>query len=584
MSDRIIVLKFGGSVLRDRAALGPAVREVYRWVRGGARVVAVVSAFEGVTDALLREAEGVCPEPAHGPTATLLATGELTTAALLGLALVRAGIGAAVLTPQEIGLRVEGDALDAEPVGVDTAAIRARLAEAPVAVVPGFIGVDRGGALRTLGRGGSDLSAIYLAHALRAAGCRLVKDVAGLYERDPKGPGPSPRFFERIGYAGALGLDGGIVQHKAVRFAERLGVAFGVGELHAEGGTEVGPWGPVLRERGPEPGRALRVGILGAGTVGLGVYELLEGLPGRARVVSVACRDRGKGVRAGVREEVVCEGAESLPLEGLDVLVEAVGGIEPAGLVVERALRRGVSVVTANKALVAAWGERLERAAAEGGATLRCSAAVGGGAPVLEGVRRVAEGPGVARVEGVLNATTGAVLAAVERGASPSAALKRARERGLAEADPSRDLEGRDAADKLAVIARVAWGVSLNADAIPRETIDLADCLGRPGRPLRQVGVVERDGNGVRARVELRRLKSGDPLLSDEDAGVVALVTGADGAVTRVAGSGAGRWPTAESVVADVLDEWRARSSPGSAGRSEAVRGSRETGVSPAGV
>jgi homoserine dehydrogenase len=203
---------------------------------------------------------------------------------------------------------------------------------------------------------------------------------------------------------------------------------------------------------------------------------------------------------------------------------------------------------------------------------------------VLEGVRRVAEGPGVARVEGVLNATTGAVLAAVERGASPSAALKRARERGLAEADPSRDLEGRDAADKLAVIARVAWGVSLNADAIPRETIDLADCLGRPGRPLRQVGVVERDGNGVRARVELRRLKSGDPLLSDEDAGVVALVTGADGAVTRVAGSGAGRWPTAESVVADVLDEWRARSSPGSAGRSEAVRGSRETGVSPAGV
>lgn len=603
----LIVVKLGGSVLRDRDALAQAVHEVYRWQREGRDVVAVVSALEGETDRLLAEARSVCEEPDAGHCAALLATGELRSAALLALALQRSGLEARALTPQQVNLRVTGSGLDAEPAWVDASRIERELGAGRIVVIPGFIGIGDEGELCTLGRGGSDLSALYIAHALRARGrrsarggepgrvrCRLVKDVAGLYTRDPRKPGPRARLLEEITFADALKLDGGIVQHKAVRFARDLGFEFEVGGLHAEFATRVGAERTVEAEKErDEPALPpLRVVLLGLGTVGLGVYRRLCALPERFVVTAAVCRNVSRAASQGVEPSILRAGAASVfaqadILENCDVLIEAIGGIEPAGGIVEAALERGIDVVTANKALIAARLPALREIAQRTGAALRFSAAVGGAAPVVEAVERLSAegsaGGGIARIEGVLNGTVNFVLEAVCRGAGFEEALADAQRRGLAEADPTRDLSGRDAADKLAALCAVASGgrASIDAAGVPREEVSaerveaLRAGLGA-GEAIRQVSTLElgEDGEAVRAEVRLRVVSEGHALARLPGALNAAVITGADGEAEVVRAAGAGRWPTTEAVVGDALAVVRGRR--GNTERAEQTESSRE--------
>lgn len=571
--DPLIVLKFGGSALRDRAALRPAVHEIYRWYRRGYRVLAVVSAFEGVTDRLLGEARSLCDDPAPDRTATLLATGELTTASLLGLALQRAGLPAATLTPHQVGLRVRGGHLDAEAVSTDSAAIHNALDRAPVVVVPGFIGVGEGGEYKTLGRGGSDLSALFLAAECGAARCRLIKDVPGVFDHDPRAPGPFARLLESVTYEHALQLDGGVIQHKATRFARDRGLVFEVGTLHAEFATTVGgaatTYAPEQRA-----GKPLRVGLLGLGTVGLGVYRQILGMPDQAQVVFAACRDFDRAIASGVPGEILRSSLVDLPLHECDVLVEAVGGLEPVGQALEQALRAGVPVVTANKAVIAARLGALREAAEAGGTSLRFAAAVGGAAPIVEGAARIAAQSPIAEIEGVLNGTVNTVLDQIRSGRAFEAALDHARRRGLAEADPSRDLNGQDAADKLAVLAEVGFG-----ETVPTQVIERHDPVsdGNPGVPfgehggqvVRQVAWIRVTANGLEASVDLRHLAPDHPLAGVHGAENAAVITTRDGKSQVIRGTGAGRWPTAEAVIADVLDVRReCMSRPAGAGLS----------------
>src|SRR5215218_7680541 len=208
----VTVLKFGSSVLRTEEDLPLAVHEIYGEWRRGARVLAVVSAFGDTTDGLLGRAERLCPEPEPSALAALLATGEATAAALLGLALARAGIPASVLDPAQAGLRTQGSGLDAELVAADVPRILAELRRG-VVVLPGFVGRDASGETTLLGRGGSDLTALFLAHSLGGR-CVLVKDVDGLYTGDPSGPGPLPRRFTRVGWQTAHAVGGKVVQPK----------------------------------------------------------------------------------------------------------------------------------------------------------------------------------------------------------------------------------------------------------------------------------------------------------------------------------------------------------------------------------
>jgi homoserine dehydrogenase len=528
---RLIVLKFGGSVIEGESSLTRVVHEVYRWRRDGWRVVAVVSARGGDTDALLGECRDINDAADPHAVAGMLSIGEVTSAYRLGLHLDRAGVPAHVANAASIGLVADGDALDATPVALCENALFAALDRDGVVVVPGYAAHDDDGRPVVLGRGGSDLTAIFLARRLEAARCRLVKDVDGLYDRDPRYDGA--RRYAVAGWQEALDTDGSIVQPKAVEFARHHDVPFELGTFQSLEPTRIGH-GPALCGD-EEKETPIRVALLGYGTVGRGVHTLLSSMPDRFEVVRIAVRDT-RGRPAPFTDDPVAAARC-----GADVVVEAMGGLEPAATAIESAIASGADVVTANKALLASRGARLE--------PVLGSAAVGGSMPLLE--RIAAPGSAaVARVRGVLNGTVNYVLDAVARGASFDDAVDLAREQGFAERDPSRDLDGRDAADKLVVIAR-AVGVHLDPSGITRETLDGA-CDGL----VRQVATL--DVHAAKGRVELVELDRHDPLLVP---GVwnVAEIKRADGTTEIVRGRGAGRWPTAEAVVADLLDIARRR-------------------------
>ena len=236
---KVVVLKFGSSVLRNDRDLAAAVNEIYEWWLQDYRVVAVVSAFGNTTDQLTQRAYAVCAEPDPTLLAALLATGETASSALLGLALQQAGIPTTVLNAEQAGLITLGPVLDAELIGLDKPRLLAALQKA-VVVLPGFVG-RADGETTLLGRGGSDLTALFVAHQLDGQ-CCLVKDVDGLYTSDPNyETGTTAIRFVEVSYDTARKVGGSVVQVKAIEFAERHQLTFTVSSIGADVSTKVGP-------------------------------------------------------------------------------------------------------------------------------------------------------------------------------------------------------------------------------------------------------------------------------------------------------------------------------------------------------
>lgn len=528
-----------------------AVHEIYRWLRAGYRVVAVASAIGDTTDHLLERARA-WDAPAlpteHAPVGALLATGEAQAVALLALALGRAGIPATPFDAARAGLRTTGSPSCADPVALDTGAVRRVLEQGRVAVLPGFVGVHDDGSTALLGRGGSDLSALFVAHQLRAARVRLVKDVRGVYTGDPA-TRPDAVRLATVTWDDALAHAGPVVQARAVTWARDRRVTFEVGALAHDDATVVGP-GPTRIAPPASHTPVLRVALLGLGTVGRGVLAHLRAQPERFRIIGACARNPAR--HAGLDVPVTSDPDTLLDLRP-DVLVEAIPGFRPAAATAARALRHGIHVVTANKRVVAGAGARLGALARATGASLRFAAAVGGAAPVLESVRRARRAGPIASIEGTLNGTSGFVLDRVRAGAPLNDAVREAQRLGLAEADPADDLDGLDAARKLVILAREAFDARLRAGPIPRQPITGL----RPGADVRQVASVRTTPDGLQAQVELRAASPDDPLAATRGPECRVIVRHADGTTTLVTGIGAGRWPTAESVTADLLDLWR---------------------------
>ena len=557
MSGRpLTVLKLGGSVLRDEADLTQAVHEVYRWAREGP-VVVVVSALQGTTDGLIAQAQRVGPRPQPAALAQLVATGEEASAALLALALDRAGLPAVALDAARLGLRTSGALLEAEPVHLDTGALDQVIGSGGVAVAPGFLGRHVDGAISLLGRGGSDYTALFLADRLGAARCRLVKDTDGLYDRDPA-LHAGARRYAALSWDDALRLGGGVVQPRALRFARERRLEFEVATWRSAEATLVGARARRLAAPAPPSVPPARVALLGLGTVGLGVYRLLQAHRDLFEVVGIGVRDPVRH-REEAPHSLLTTDLAAL-VDDAEIVVEAIVGEEPAASLARRALATGRSVVTANKAVVAAHGAELARLAICHGGALRFSAAVGGAVPVLETAARLAHTRRLLRVEGVLNGTSGFVLDRLAEGHPLEEAVCRAQAEGLAEADVSRDLDGRDLEAKLRVLARVAFGQ--DAEVVARRGIAEVFKTKWPrlgeGR-IRLVGRLESDSPRLLASVEPELLPASHPLgsLRDEENGVVFHMEGSHPLVLR--GKGAGRWPTAEAMAADLLDLARER-------------------------
>ena len=473
---RLCVLKFGSSVLEREEDYPKVVHEIYRHVRNGEKVVAVVSALAGETDALLAQARRVGGDKAPGALVARLArVGELQSAALMALALSKAGLRAWTLDPQEMALDAVGSPLDSNLTRVDAEAEKA---------------------------------------------------------------------------------SSGLIQVKAIHAAAEKDVLIEVAALGSAEATTIANL-PAAKSRPPRPER-LRVALLGCGSVGKGVLDLLLSQPELFEVGPVLVRTADRHSENVKFTQSLDEALAGEP----DVLIEVLGGSELAAEAMHSALLRGAQIVTANKAAVAKHWDSLHACAARNGGELRYSAAVGGGAPVIETLRRLSGS--VVSVEGVMNGTCNYLLSRLAEGTSLEKALAKAQELGFAEADPSADVDGHDAADKLSILVREAFGVAVVPQLIAKHSLrDLVpeaamEALDR-GEVLKQVGRCHLLPDGtVEAEVQVVALPLSHPLAGARDEENRFLITDAEGNVHEVFGKGAGRWPTATSVFADVMDAQRA--------------------------
>ncbi len=324
--------------------------------------------------------------------------------------------------------------------------------------------------------------------------------------------------------------------------------------------------------------RPLSVGVAGLGTVGAGVLRLLrdnaEIVAARAgrrvAVTAVSARDRGRdrGVAlAGLRwfDDPTALAADP----AIDVVVELIGGSEgPARALVEAALASGKPVVTANKALLAVHGEALAATAERHGASLGFEAAVAGGIPVIKALREGLAGNRIDRVAGILNGTCNYILTAMtEGGREFSDVLADAQRLGYAETDPSFDVDGVDAAHKLAILAALAFNRPVDFGAVHIEGIRAVSSLDIAfardlGYRIKLLGIARRAGGGIETRVHPCMVPLGNPLARVD--GVFNAVVAEGDFVGRVMleGRGAGAGPTASAVVADLVDLARGRAAP----------------------
>ncbi|MEZ6092689.1 MAG: homoserine dehydrogenase [Pirellulaceae bacterium] len=552
---KIVVLKFGGSVLAGEDDLPTAVGEIYRWVSNGYRVVAVVSAIGSTTNRLFNRSHKYGARLNPHTIARLVSTGEVESAALLGLALDRVGLANEVHDDTSLQIRTEGDVLDAEITSIDSTRLSEILKRAEVVVVPGFVGRGQNGMSNLLGRGGSDLTALCIAEALGADHCFLVKDVDGLFEWDPKRSG-APRQYQQISISSALQLDEAIVQHKAVRLAKRLAIPFHVGSMRSTHVTAVGDFKSDQFYSDRTRVEPLRIGLLGLGTVGLGVYEQLRRNP-MVQVEWVGVRDRSKAVDHGAPASITTNDPLPRINDDIELVIELIGGIEDAYNYVQVALKSGKHVITANKSMMAAHGVELAELAAQQGVRLLFSAAVGGGVPMLETVARIARHDEIVHLEGVLNGTCNFVLDRVAAGIKFREAVFSAQREGFAEADPSRDLDGVDAAEKLALMIWKATGELNNEDiqAVPVSENSISQVVSNaPGHVIRQVSTWQKpvNGSGGESHVRLVNVPAGHPFAKLQGEDNCLKILTASGKRYQLVGKGAGRFPTSQSVLNDL--------------------------------
>ena len=297
---------------------------------------------------------------------------------------------------------------------------------------------------------------------------------------------------------------------------------------------------------------AFSVGLLGHGTVGGAFAELLE-TRADAVVAVTGLRPELSGVLTRSR------GDFDEILERSQLIVELIGGVEPAREYVLRAIRAGRHVVTANKLLLSQYGEELWSQAREHGVQLRFEAAVAGVVPVIRVLQESLAAASINRVHGIVNGTTNFILSEMARtGADYAETLAEAQRLGYAEADPSDDVSGRDAAAKMAILARLAFDTPVHLDQVRYEGIEriTADDLAYArefGLGLKLIGTAERIGGGLSVRVHPAFLYAGHPLASV--AGPFNAVTVESEAITEVtmSGPGAGGPQTASAVLGDVI-------------------------------
>jgi len=318
----------------------------------------------------------------------------------------------------------------------------------------------------------------------------------------------------------------------------------------------------------------VKVGVLGCGNVGAALVQLIDARRDeietrtgvRLEVTKVAVRSLSRTRPIELPDDVLTRDAAAVVKDpDLDVIVEVIGGIEPARELILDAIAAGKPVVTANKELVANHGAELFTAASEGGVDLLFEAAVAGGIPILRPLRESLAGEDIRRIMGIVNGTTNFILTRMsEEGASYASALAEAQELGYAERDPTADVEGYDAGAKAAILASIAFGAKVVAGDVYHEgianitttDIEFADRLGFVIKLLAVAELVPTDGGPeeVAVRVHPAMVPKEHPLAGVRDSFNAVFVEGAAVGDLMFYGRGAGGDPTASAVLGDLVD------------------------------
>ncbi|MCU1345667.1 MAG: homoserine dehydrogenase [Acidimicrobiia bacterium] len=316
---------------------------------------------------------------------------------------------------------------------------------------------------------------------------------------------------------------------------------------------------------------AVRVGVLGYGNVGSALVELLEGRRDviqarsglRIEVAKIAVRDVVRARAGGLAPELFTDDPAAIVNDpAIDVVVEVMGGIDPARALIAEALAHGKPVVTANKELLAHHGVELYTAADAAGRDLLFEAAVAGGIPLIRPLRESLAGEAISRVMGIVNGTTNYILTKMsEEGATYAAALTEAQELGYAERDPTADVEGFDAGAKAAIIASIAFGVRVTAadvyhEGISNVTVEDIAVAHRLGYVVKLLAIAERDEQTgeVGVRVHPAMVPEAHPLATVRHSYNAVFVEGAAVGSLMFYGRGAGGFPTASAVLGDLID------------------------------
>ncbi|GAA3067374.1 MULTISPECIES: homoserine dehydrogenase [Actinomycetes] len=315
----------------------------------------------------------------------------------------------------------------------------------------------------------------------------------------------------------------------------------------------------------------LTIGLLGAGNVGAQVArtlveerELISARVGTpVRLIGVAVRDVEAPRDWRIPGELLTTDAESL-VDQADLVIELLGGLEPAGSLIERALRRGAAVVTGNKALLATRGGELSAVAAETGAPLHFEASVGGAIPILRPIQESLSGDRITKVMGIVNGTTNYILDQMDTtGAAFDDALTEAQRLGYAEADPTADVEGHDAAAKAAILGTLAFHAPFTIDDVHCEGITAVsaadiEAAAASGYVIKLLAIAEIfDGEGAVLRVHPTLLPRTHPLASVRGAFNAVFVVAENAGELMFYGQGAGGVPTSSAVLGDLVSAAR---------------------------
>lgn len=315
-----------------------------------------------------------------------------------------------------------------------------------------------------------------------------------------------------------------------------------------------------------DPDRVISVALLGAGTVGAQVGRLLNQtaddlqprVGARLRLAAVAALDPERP-REGIDPSVFTNDAMAVATSGADIVIELMGGIEPARTLILAALEHGSSVVTANKALLAAHGAELHEAAARNGVDLFFEASVAGAIPLLRPLRESLAGDRITKVLGIVNGTTNYMLTKMdEEGVTYDAVFEEARDLGYLEADPTLDIDGHDAAAKAAILAEIAFHTKVTIDdvyceGISKVTLDDVRAARDMGFVIKLLAVAERTPKGVIVRVHPAMIPRDHPLASVRLSFNAVFVEAEAAGQLMFYGRGAGGVPTASAVLGDVV-------------------------------